>query len=405
MGGLGLACRRGPLGERLVEPQVVPPLHRDEVAEPHVRQLVQDRQRPALDDRLGDLGPEDIHLVVRHGSGVLHRAHVVFGGEDLVVLREGVRVVELVLEERESALRDVEDVVRVQVRGQRLAAEDAQWHGALTGLNLVADHVIRAGDQRRDVAGDARCRGKRPGRAGHLWALADDDGLWCRHGDGLRRRLVGHDLPVRRGGDREREGGLEIGLLKDGEHASAVSDLELRVQVDLVIDRVDEAVQSLAGVHVDAGRIDRQLVGARPQHRELDANPVEVPCRIQRLPVEGDLLNGLCDQVDEGARAVFGRGELDGGSGPEAGGPGRQVQRDVVRSHRQQGSALPGFVAGQVLAGHGVNSLWGSMVWALHGSHALSHYLATSSSHDPDAPSSVKGPARRLTGWAQHRIS
>jgi len=36
--------RRGPLGERLVEPQVVPPRHGDEVAEPHVRQLVQDRQ-------------------------------------------------------------------------------------------------------------------------------------------------------------------------------------------------------------------------------------------------------------------------------------------------------------------------------------------------------------------------
>ena len=114
----------------------------------------------ALDDRLGDLGPEDVHLVVGHRAGVLHRAHVVFGGEDLVVLGEGVGAVELVLVERESALGAVEDVVRVQVRGQRPAAQDAQRHGALAGLDLVADHVIRSGDQGGDVAGHAR-RGRK----------------------------------------------------------------------------------------------------------------------------------------------------------------------------------------------------------------------------------------------------
>jgi hypothetical protein len=34
------------LGERLVEPQVVPPAHRHEVAEPHVRHLVRDDHAP-----------------------------------------------------------------------------------------------------------------------------------------------------------------------------------------------------------------------------------------------------------------------------------------------------------------------------------------------------------------------
>ena len=42
-GGLGLRDRAGPGGERLVQPQVVPPAHGDQVAEPHVRHLVQDR--------------------------------------------------------------------------------------------------------------------------------------------------------------------------------------------------------------------------------------------------------------------------------------------------------------------------------------------------------------------------
>ena len=43
LGGLGLAQHRGERREGLVEPQVVPPRHRDQVAEPHVRHLVQHR--------------------------------------------------------------------------------------------------------------------------------------------------------------------------------------------------------------------------------------------------------------------------------------------------------------------------------------------------------------------------
>ena len=68
----------------------------------------------------------------------------------------------------------------------------------------------------------------------------------------LGRRLVGDDLPVGGRGDREREGRLEVGLLEDGEHPARVGDLELGVEVDGLVDRVDEAVQALAGVHVAA---------------------------------------------------------------------------------------------------------------------------------------------------------
>ena len=108
LGRLGLADRRGPLGERLVEPQVVPPLHRHEVAEPHVRQLVQDRQRPALDERLGGLPAEDVGVGDRHAAGVLHGPGVVLGDEQLVVLREREGAVELLLEEQNSRLGAVE---------------------------------------------------------------------------------------------------------------------------------------------------------------------------------------------------------------------------------------------------------------------------------------------------------
>ena len=78
-------------GERLVQPQVVPPPHRDEVAEPHVRHLVQDRARAALVRRVGDPRPEDVVLEKRHRSCVLHRARVELRDEQLVVLSERIR--------------------------------------------------------------------------------------------------------------------------------------------------------------------------------------------------------------------------------------------------------------------------------------------------------------------------
>ena len=60
--GLGLGQDRGVGGEALVEPQVVPPAHGDEVAEPHVRQLVEDRLGPPLALGVGDLGAEHVGL-------------------------------------------------------------------------------------------------------------------------------------------------------------------------------------------------------------------------------------------------------------------------------------------------------------------------------------------------------
>ena len=50
----------GPLGEGLVEPQVVPPAHGDQVAEPHVGQLVEDRVVARLHLAGGHPGAEDV---------------------------------------------------------------------------------------------------------------------------------------------------------------------------------------------------------------------------------------------------------------------------------------------------------------------------------------------------------
>ena len=97
---------RGELGERFVEPQVIPPLHGHEVTEPHVGELVENSEVAAFANRVGDSTAENVALNEGHRTRVLHCAHVVFGHEDLVVGRERVVVIEKVFVELEALLRD-----------------------------------------------------------------------------------------------------------------------------------------------------------------------------------------------------------------------------------------------------------------------------------------------------------
>ena len=78
------------VGERLVQPEVVPPLHRDQVAEPLVGHLVRDHVGPVAALALGRLRPE--HQLVGEGdtARVLHGAGVELGHERLVVVAERV---------------------------------------------------------------------------------------------------------------------------------------------------------------------------------------------------------------------------------------------------------------------------------------------------------------------------
>ena len=97
----------------------------------------------------------------------------------------------------------------------------------------------------------------------------------------------------------KREGGLEVGLFEDGEHPPRVGDLELGVQVDLVVHRVHEAVQALAGVHVGRVRDDQELV-VRGQVRQLDPDAVGDLGRVQFAAVERHAVHRVGDGVDEG---------------------------------------------------------------------------------------------------------
>ena len=114
-------------GEGLVQPQVVPPAHGDQVAEPHVGHLVHDRLRACLSIRVGDPRPEHVLFDEGHAADVLHRAHVELRHKELVVLAERVPDPERLMEEGEALLGHLEDLVGIEVLGKRPATVHAEW--------------------------------------------------------------------------------------------------------------------------------------------------------------------------------------------------------------------------------------------------------------------------------------
>ena len=239
----------------------------------------------------------EVLVAQRHAAGVLHRAHVVLRHVELVVLAEGVGVVELLLEEREALLGELHELVDVEVLDERLAAVVAERDVAVLAVVDVLDLVVLTGDDRGDVR---RHRlGRREAPDGLAASPASSSGSGS--GEGELETTFQWSGAVTCEGERR----LEVGLLEGGEHAAGVRHLELRVEVDPVVDRVDEAVQALAGVRVGAvGADDELVVGLQAGQRD----PAVGVRRggVERLAVERDLVDDRVDQVGEGLRAGLG---------------------------------------------------------------------------------------------------
>ena len=306
------AQRARPGGEGLVQPEVVPPAHRDQVAEPHVRHLVQDRLGAGLAGEVGDPGPEDVALQEGHAARVLHRAFLELGHEELVVLPERVPHAERRMIEAEALLGDLEDLLRIQVLGQRLTAVDPE-RDVLEG---VAHDVIRTGRDRRDVGRHDRGRREVPPRGG----LTGGPPLLGRH--------VGHDLPAVRRGDGQFVGRLQVGLVEASVDPVRVEGLQVGVHVHAAVGGVGEPVQALAAARVRAFRDHPELV-LSGQASERDPVPVE-NVHADRHPVEGDLAHLRRGQVDERPRPGCIAAERHHGDRRERGLAAGQVQLDPV---------------------------------------------------------------------------
>ena len=203
------------------------------------------------------LAAEHVILEKRHRAGVLHRPGVELGNKQLVVLAESVRDGEVLVVEAEALLGLRENPLVVHELGQRAAAEDAERNFAVLVRVDVVPARIRPRDQRHQIGAHSRRRDE----GMHIDAVVLHDGS---------RRAVGHHLPVRGRGHDHVERGLDVGLVEAREHPLRVCGFELRVQVHLVVDRIDEAMQALARVRVEAVRIDHNtfcsstMVSARP---------------------------------------------------------------------------------------------------------------------------------------------
>ena len=222
--------------EGFLEPQVVPPLHGNEVAEPHVCHFVADGVSAAFEVVLGCAGDEDVVFGEGDQAGVLHCADVVFGNEGLLVLGVRVGVVEEVLEEVQAVLGDLEDVVVIEVRLQGLAAVGDQ--GNIAAVDLALGLV---GGGCGEVLASQDC-GDVGGNLGGGGEDALGDGVVGGVGHLRLEHGVGANDPVLGCGNAEVEDGLQVGLLEVGEDAAAVGGLVLGVQVHATVGGVEVAV-------------------------------------------------------------------------------------------------------------------------------------------------------------------
>ena len=326
------------LREGFLEPQIVPPARRDQIAEPHVAHLVEDGVCAARALRTRGVGAEEVAFREGHQARVLHRAEVVFRNEDGVVLAPRVRVAVVLVEEVHALRGELEDFfVEVLRHGRACPGAELRGHRAVLGRpRLMLRHVRTRGKRRevrrqfgrgREVDGDRAIMLS----AGHLW-------------------LIGEYGPTGRGHHRRVEDGLEVRLINAREDTPGIGRLEVGVEVDVAVRGVLHAVQALARARVRGGTSD--LHGDLLPYRhagEVDARAIEAA--VHGLPVDEDLLDGVAQIIHEELR-IAGH-EPDGGTDVKLAGLRglAEVEVQVVAVNVERGGAGRGLCLGEVAGG------------------------------------------------------
>ena len=250
VGAVGVGGRRfHERGEGFLEPQAFPPLHGDEVAEPHVGELVGDHGNRTLLFRLGGLVfvDEEQNFAERDGAGVLHSAEREVGDRQHVDLVAEVRHAEVVRQPAQTEHGGIE-------RERDLVASAGPVHDA-HGHAIDVDRVggfELAHAERQQVRRHQRGRG-----VGDL-----NEAVAQVRAAGLGHRRDGKQVVGDFEGDFEH--GLVGGLVPAGEAASSVGRLELgggdRVLGAVVVGEA-AAVEASELVVEDAveGDVDREV--------------------------------------------------------------------------------------------------------------------------------------------------
>ena len=140
--------------ERLVEPEIGPPAHRDQVAPPHVRELMRGGREHTLhrgDRRVATVGGEQPRSV-RDRAGILHRARFEVGDADRVDLVIGVGDGRVTLEPLHRAHMRIARVDALLRETGREAHPDRDPRGG----RRRRGELVRADGERDEVARDLR---------------------------------------------------------------------------------------------------------------------------------------------------------------------------------------------------------------------------------------------------------
>ncbi len=332
--------------EALVQPQAVPPLHGDQVAEPLVGHLVHDY----FGHRLLLVGRHIGHAIARFGegdgAGVFHGAVQEVGHDQLVVFFEGVGNAEVLFEEGHAGLGLAEPVGRDHLLGQRLAREQA--HRVLAAI--VFPDLVGAGVQREVVGAEAFRLFEGPAAVG---AGFIDPGL----------AGGGDHVPVLRRGDGNRVAGLQVGLVEQREHLLGGHRLEVRIRIYPSIGRVDHAMQAFAIGAVQALVGDGDGVAPLGQVRRVDGDEPVVVARLDRLAVDADRLDGGLVQVegDGGIRVLEVEGDGRGAGKGFLAGQGKVQHIVHVRDAGGTGKRIVLREEGGFGAGPGGLLAWGGV--------------------------------------------
>ena len=176
---------------------------------------MQDGIRAAGMLRAGGVGAENVVLREGDETRVFHRAEVVFGHKDGIVLAPRVGVVKVLVEKVHTLGSKVQDFfVEVLKHGRARKGAQLCRVAAIRGGPRALLILVRACREGSQVGRQRRCR--REGNSGEVTILT-----------ALDFRLVREDLPLLRCGHAHVEDGLEIRLLEAGEDAASIGRLEV----------------------------------------------------------------------------------------------------------------------------------------------------------------------------------
>ena len=307
VGAVGIA--RGDLherGERLVQPDAVPPAHRDQVAEPHVGQFVRDDVGDELALVLGAGGRIDQQqaLAERDAPEVLHRAGREVGQGDQVDLRAGVGDAVVVLEPAQAERTHVE-----AEPGEVALAGDVD-EPQRCAVDVDGVRGLEASDDECDqVAAHHHRVGEADDVAAVLGGPVDLGGV------GDRRQALG-DV------ERDPEDRLELGFVPARKGAPAVRRLHLGGGdhlLDAVVVDVGAAVEPAQLVVEHAVELDRQDAGAGGDRRgrrddetfglrfepPRRGDPVDLAARdVQLVGIEHEFVGRVVDDQLDADRAT-----------------------------------------------------------------------------------------------------